>query len=105
MCFLRPSVLVHLPDFICPNSNNKKKIEFFFRAFSKIMGTIFGCKWHFPSSDLKYDTVHMTRRSAKKEEIDQEESRCRRKMVKIDHAAPSRSLYEHFEQMTYYVTL
>ena len=52
------SVPVHLHDFICFNSNNKKKIEFFFRAFSKIMGTIFGCKWHFPSSDLKYDIVH-----------------------------------------------
>ena len=39
-------------------------------------------------------TQHMlltTTRSARKEENQQEESRCRRKMVSIDHAAPSRS--------------
>ena len=42
-------------------------------------------------------TLNMTKRSAKKEEIDQEESRCRRKMVKIDHAAPSQSSSVYFE--------
>ena len=54
----------------------------------------------FPLSVTQYLHLNMTSRSAKKEEIQQEGSRCRRKMVNFDHAAPSQSLSVYFEQMT-----
>ena len=38
--FLRLSLPVHLPDFICPNSNIKFKVKFFFLLFQKLMWTI-----------------------------------------------------------------
>ena len=54
----------------------------------------------FPLSVTQYLHLNMSSRSAKKEENQQEGSRCRRKMVNFDHAAPSQSLSVYFEQMT-----
>ena len=87
-CFLRLSPPVHLSDFICPKSNNHFKNKFF-SLFFQILWSIFSWKWHFPSVP-----THLSSRSAKKEaHQEEEEFRCHRKTISIDHVAPSQSCY------------
>ena len=63
-----------------PNSNIKSKVKFFFLLFSKIMWTFSAVNGISPLVILHL-LLNMKSRSAKKEEIEQGGSRCRRKTV------------------------